>query len=261
MNKWKATSESGRQLVRALELQTGDLVALVGGGGKSSLLFACGTAFPGTAIMTTTTRIFSSQSRLAPCLSLNDIAAGQAKGRDRLAEMLAEHRRCLVIGEEQGEKAAGVPPELPAHWLHRPDVDLVVVEADGSRMRPVKAPAAHEPVIPEGTTLLVVVAGIDALHKPVSLVAHRPELVSELTGLQPNDPLTAEALALLLTHPAGGLKGMPAQSRCLVAINKVDSTASAQAGRTLAALIMRSGRVRRVVLLSLRYGRVVETLG
>ena len=124
-------------LVRAPEL-----VAIVGGGGKSSLLFALARSLPGRVVMTTTTRIFAAQmSRAAEVCSLAD-----ESWRERLD---AFDSNLLVVGGVAGERAVGVPAELPAELLARPRVDWVVVEADGSRMLPVKAPAAHEPVIPD----------------------------------------------------------------------------------------------------------------
>ena len=51
-------------------------------------------------------------------------------------------------------------------------------------MRPVKAPAAHEPVIPLEATLVVPVVGLDALEGPIDEVAHRPELVRRITNYE-----------------------------------------------------------------------------
>lgn len=51
-------------------------------------------------------------------------------------------------------------PALAQSW------DFVLVEADGSRRLPVKAPAVYEPVIPPGTDLVVGVIGLDALAVP-----------------------------------------------------------------------------------------------
>ena len=46
-------------LVAALGLSdTSGVVSIVGGGGKSSLMFALAEALPGRVVMTTTTRIF-----------------------------------------------------------------------------------------------------------------------------------------------------------------------------------------------------------
>ena len=44
----------------------------------------------------------------------------------------------LVAGRVEGRHALGVPKDLPVRLLERADVDFVVAEADGSRMRPVK---------------------------------------------------------------------------------------------------------------------------
>ncbi len=146
----------------------------------------------------------------------------------------------------------GVPPGLPAEMLARPGVDWVVVEADGSRMLPVKAPAAHEPVIPDETGLLVPVVGIDALSGPIREVAHRPERVSAITGLAPEETLTPEALAALLTSSQGGLKDAPQAARVAVLINKVESPAQLEAARRVARCILREPRVERVAIGALR---------
>ena len=237
-----------------------ELVAFVGGGGKTSLLFALAAALPGRVVVTTTTRIFAAQMRLAP-------AVVYADDLSRLGELLDTHGRCLVVGRVDGEKARGVPPDLPARLLARPDVDIVLVEADGSRMRPVKAPAAHEPVIPLEATLVVPVVGLDALEGPIDEVAHRPELVRRITNYElrirnedrghvpssigrgsEEDQLTPAALARLLTHPEGGLKGVPEGARVVPFLNKVDSAARLDAARTVARLMLVEPRVERVVL-------------
>jgi molybdenum cofactor cytidylyltransferase len=203
-------------LTRALGLeQPSGVVAIVGGGGKSSLMFALAGALPGRTVMTTTTRIFAAQMDLA----LEVCTLADAGWRERL---------------DAFDKSLGI--------------DQVVVEADGSRMRPVKAPAAHEPVIPDATSLLVVVAGIDALSGPIREVAHRPERVGAITGLDPEQALTPDALVRLLTSPEGGLKGAPPAARVAVLINKVESPEQRDAARRVARGILREPRVERVAI-------------
>ena len=224
-----------------------ELVAIVGGGGKSSLLFALADSLPGRVVLTTTTRIFTAQmSQAEEACSLAD-----ENWRERLDAFASS---LLVVGGAEGDRAVGVPPELPAEMLARPGVDWVVVEADGSRMLPVKAPAAHEPVIPDQTGLLVPVVGIDALSGPIREVAHRPERVSTITGLAPEEMLTPEALAALLTSSQGGLKDAPQAARVAVLINKVESPSEFVAARQVARCILREPRVERVVIGALRGG-------
>ncbi len=218
-----------------------ELVALVGGGGKSSLMFALGRDLPGRVVMTTTTRIFAAQmSRAAEVCTL-----AEENWWERLYEFDSS---LLVVGGVEGDRARGVPPELPAEMLACSGVDWVVIEADGSRMLPVKAPAAHEPVVPNETSLLVVVVGVDALSGPIREVSHRPERVSTITGLTPEETLTPEALATLLTSSQGGLKDAPQAARVAILINKVESASQLEAARRVARCVLREPGVERVAI-------------
>ncbi len=233
-------------VVEALGLERApELVAIVGGGGKSSLMFDLAQALAGRVVMTTTTRIFAAQmSQAEEVCTLAD-----ENWRERLD---AFDSSLLMVGGVEGDRAVGVPAELPAEILARPGVDGVVVEADGSRMRPVKAPASHEPVIPNQTDLLIPVVGIDALSGPISDVAHRPEQVSSITGLAPEEILTPEALAGLLTSSQGGLKNAAQNVRVAVLINKVESASQLDDARQVARGVLQNTRVGRVAIGALR---------
>ncbi len=243
--------KSGQTLVQAFRLgKTGELVAITGGGGKSSLLFALGAALPGRVILTTTTRIFAAQMKEAPSVvALGD--AGELPD-NALRRALDRWGRCLVVGRVDGEKALGVPPDIPGRLLAREWVDHLLVEADGSRMRPCKAPAEHEPVIPREATLVVPVIGIDALGGRLDQVAHRPDRVSALTGLATSDQMTVQGLVDLLSHRSGGLKGIPAGARVIPLINKVDTRERLIAARKIARRLLKTERFERVVLGAVR---------
>jgi molybdenum cofactor cytidylyltransferase len=228
----------------------GELVSIVGGGGKSALLFALAERSTDTArwVLSTTTRIFAAQIELAPawCTSDSDTLAAQLEqGPSGL----------LVIGEVDGEKAVGVSPELPREILAHPHVDHVAVEADGSRRLPTKAPAEHEPVIATGTTLTVVVAGIDALEGSIAERAHRPERVAAITGRSPDAKLTPSDLATLLASKDGGLKGVPDASRVVVLLNKVETPEQSRAARVVAAALRNAPRIDRVSIGALQSDR------
>ena len=83
-----------------------------------------------------------------------------------------------------------------------------LIEADGARRLPLKAPATHEPVIPEGASLVVAVAGIDGAGRPVSEV-HRPELYARLVDKPLDAAVTPEDIAFVLCHLEGQKKGVP----------------------------------------------------
>jgi len=241
------------RLAAALELRRDEMVALVGGGGKTSAMFRLAREMTeaGTlALTTTTTHIFASQIRQAPAHLLDADAQPE-----RLRTMLAAHRHVLVTGPTNPAtaRAAGLTlerfRELRA-WC--PDV-CILDEADGSRTRPFKAPADHEPVIPEETTLVIAVVGADVLGQPLADEhVHRPERVSALSGAAPGSPVTPELVARVLTHPEGGRKGVPPGARLAVLINKMDAVTDPSPARGLAELLLREPAVHAVVLAAVR---------
>jgi molybdenum cofactor cytidylyltransferase len=240
------------KLVDALELAHDDVVALVGGGGKTSAMFRLArevTAAGRDVITTTTTRIFAAQIALAPA----HLRAAEAT-RERVAAALAAHRHVLVVGDDRDDgKAEGVSLELFTRvraWFPRA---CLVNEADGSRMRPFKAPAAHEPVIPAETTLVVPVVGADVFGQPLDAEhVHRSELVSALSGAPLGEKITPEIVARVLAHPEGGRKGVPPGARTIVLINKVHSLPDPTPARETAERLLGDPAVDAVVLAELR---------
>ena len=240
-------------LADALGMKADEVVARVGGGGKSTAMFRLAREMVqkgGRAITTTTTRIFGAQIALAPA----HVSVAEAT-RDRIAAMLDVHRNGLVIGptDRSTGKAEGVSLELFRDlraWF--PDACLLN-EADGSRMRPFKAPAAHEPVIPPETTLVVPVVGADVFGKRLDDDhVHRPELIGALSGAAPGSLITAEVVARVLAHPDGGRKGVPAGARVVVVINKVESLPDRAPARDTATRLLRDPAIHSVVLAAVR---------
>ncbi len=191
----------------ALRLKPKEVVAFVGAGGKTAAVMrlADELAHGGRqrVIVTTTTHLLASQAASVGAL-VRDDASTDLAGRVR-AE-LAAHSPVVVVGQDRGERVAGLPPERIDTLAALDIVDAVLVEADGARMLPFKAPDAHEPVVPGSTTLLVPMVGISAIGAPLDDAhIHRPERVAQLTGAHLNDPVTLDLVARVLTHPEGGL--------------------------------------------------------
>lgn len=204
------------QLQSALRLHETEgkpIVALVGAGGKSSLLFRLGdelAAAGQTALLAATTRLYASQLDRAPFAL---ISSREATLVSELPTSLRGYRQALVMAGPAGEpdKLRGLAPEVICRLAGLADVGAAIIEADGSRERPLKAPAAHEPLIPPCATHVVAVAGVAAVGQPLdSRSVHRPELFAALTGLPMGESLTPAAVAALLAHPDGGRKGCPA---------------------------------------------------
>jgi len=238
-----------------------ELVAIVGGGGKTSLMFALARAWPGRVITTTTTRIFAAQMSLSPgVVRLGDWETDLEAIIAQVQLHLERFGQCLIVGQ-LGEgsnvgKALGVSPELPGRLLGQAGIDLVLVEADGSRMKPIKAPADHEPVIPAETTLVVPVVGIDALDGPILLAWAVWQVVGgRMVNSQRsmvNGQLTAVGVARLLVHSQGGLKGAPEGARIVPLINKVETAVQFAAAREIAHLALHESRIEQVVIGAVR---------
>ena len=230
-----------------------EVVALVGGGGKTSAMFRLAREIVdrgGSAITTTTTRIFGAQIALAPA----HVSAADAT-RESVSAALAVHRHVLVIGatDHGTGKADGVSLDLFRRLREWCPGACILNEADGSRMRPFKAPAGHEPVIPVETTLVVPVVGADVFGKTLCAEhVHRPELVSALCGAPLGTPITPEIVARVLAHPEGGRKGVPVGARVVALINKVESLADRTPARETAERLLREPGVESVVLTNLR---------
>lgn len=236
------------QLSRALRISAGDVVALVGGGGKTTALFRLAQELSQKkmrVLTTTTTRIFSAQIQRAPAhLKFNPTRQTVADILPQLNHLIDHHQHALLIGQADPEsgKAFGIPPEVIDALAASGHFDVILNEADGSRMRPFKAPAEHEPVIPASTTLVVPVVGIDALGQLLhDDYIHRAERVSRLSGTPLNAPVTANTVAAVLSHAGGGLRNVPAQARVIPLLNKVANSAALALARSIAAQTLQTG--------------------
>jgi molybdenum cofactor cytidylyltransferase len=243
------------KLAQALRLRRGDVLALTGGGGKTSAMFCLANELAGQGwqvLTTTSTRIFAAQIARSPAHVAFDPASQSLAGLlPQLEAALAASGQVLLIGQADPEsgKAFGVPPDTLDALAASGRFDLIINEADGSRMRPFKAPAEHEPVIPRSTTLVTPVVGLDVLGQPLNDdTVHRAERVSQLSGSSLGEPVTVETVAALVSHPQGGLKAVPPGSRVIPFLNKAETPARLAAGQELAAGLLAHRRIEAVAV-------------
>jgi molybdenum cofactor cytidylyltransferase len=144
------------------------------------------------------------------------------------------------LGEDG--RSAGLPGSL-LERLHR-YAGLyglpLLIEADGSRRRPLKAPASHEPAIPDWVSTVGVVAGLSGLGRPLDAEwVHRPGQFARLSGLDLGSPVTVEGLARLLAHPQGGLKAIPTGARRVALLNQAGTPELQAVAHRLARTLLR----------------------
>lgn len=219
-----------------------ELISIVGAGGKSTILFSLGSELAEAGcrvILTTTTKMARDQVTKPACWSADPVAVERC---------LAAGSPLFVALDTVPGKVTGPGPEGVDRLFAETATDHVLVEADGARSMSVKAPAEHEPVIPETSTLVIVVAAIDAVGRRIREVAHRPERVAALAGVGESDVLTAPNLASILLHPEGGLKGIPESARVAVVVTRVTADTE-QPAAELAGLLLTHPRINRAVAL------------
>lgn len=189
-----------------------DIVSVVGAGGKTTLVFTIGDEVRRggrKVIVTTTTKMGSDQTGgltvVPPDL-------------DKVAGALAVSGACLVIAARDHRKATGVSPAWVDDAAAAGIAEVIVIEADGARRRKLKAPADHEPVIPQSSTLVIAVMAASAVGEVIADVAHRPDCVASIAGAAVTDRLTTGAAARVLTSDLGGRKSVPQHARFAIAV-------------------------------------------
>ena len=227
------------QLYQALELQPAEVISFCGGGGKTSTiqrLCAELQSVSRTVISTVTTRIGSNQTDgITPILIGNGVLLSEPH-TSQIKKSIMDRGRALVACRGEATKLTGVDPNVICQLQSL--ADYILIEADGARSMPLKAPAEHEPIVPDCTTLCVVMIGIDAIGRQILPgQVHRPEMICKVTNAKSGDLVDPEIIARLVVHNQGLFKGTPATARRAVIVNKiVDAIGISQADELAAAL-------------------------
>lgn len=244
------------KLTQALPLEGISIISVVGAGGKTSFIFTLARELAGQGkkvLITTTTAMFNPglfrsysktgtsrerpETQILPPQTFDRLFIGKAED---LCTLAAEQITCGTIwigAKEQrmeGKKLKGYSPEDLAPVFHSPAFDMILIEADGARMRPVKAPDLHEPVIPEQTQMLAGCIGLDCLGKALDeKTVHRPGLLAGISGQAPGSPITEQTLACLIKSPRGLFKSSAQKMKNILVLNKADTKIRIDQGQSL----------------------------
>lgn len=201
---------SVKRLIRWFRVGRG-VTALIGGGGKTSLLYLLADELrnKGSVVVSTTTHI-----RRPEHLPFSEILdTPLATGGCSTVAAIGDNGKLTAPKQFFSELALLC--------------DFVLVEADGSKQLPLKAHAPHEPVIPNEAQAVIAVIGVDGIYRPIRESAHRPQLYAEILGVDTDALVTPRmAMDVLLTYPR--VTG--------ILINKTDTDLEMEIARELAAL-------------------------
>lgn len=201
-----------------LEIKRG-LTALIGGGGKTTLMLTLARELrrQGTVIVTTSTHIMAPEGM--PLLL-------RASAEDVRAALDAHGVVCVADRSTESGKLSA--PELGFDTLASL-ADFVLVEADGSKRLPLKAHAPHEPVIPPCAEKTVYVLGADGFGRSIHEACHRPERYAALCGGLETDIVTPQRAAQVLLAEGYGAG--------LIYINKVETQQNRLHAEMVAAML------------------------
>lgn len=233
----------------ALDLQEKEMVVAVGGGGKTTIINRLAEenlAAGKKVVVSTTTKMFAPVGCTSSTLVLT---YGMDDWQDAITEMIS-FNDFIVVGRELNSegKITGLFPQEVDKILAINGIDTLLIEGDGAKGKPFKAPRSYEPVIPGLATAVVPVVGVECIGKPlVEKYFHAVEEVIRLTGLNYSDIVNEQAIADILLHEKGYKKNVPSQARWIPFINKVESENDEETALRLVRVLKRAGTERVVI--------------
>ncbi|MCK5199524.1 MAG: putative selenium-dependent hydroxylase accessory protein YqeC [Spirochaetales bacterium] len=228
-------------------------IAFTGGGGKSSIMYRLASELrtQGQKILvTTTTMIFHPKIRNRP---YDVFFTGSADAF--LKQKSPDKGTITVAGAEiiaNGKKIRGFEPAELKLIQNSGYFDTILVEADGARGRPIKAPAEYEPVIPIGTDIVAGVIGMDCIGTKINEQnVHRPGIFTKITDSLFGDIIEEHIVIRLLESPVGIFKNTSPSTRKIVIFNKSDTEHRISKAREIAESISEFTGIERILITSM----------
>ena len=192
-------------------LRKGGFTAIVGCGGKTSLMYLLAKKNSNSSVLIgTTTRIFTPPpgvyDRIVMPGDFLRREAGVALGFN---------------GEQDGKLLPFPSGELDRV---RRFFDYTVFECDGSKNLPLKGWADYEPVVPGFSDVTIGVVSPHPIGEKISREnTHRPGEFCAITGANPGDTVTPRHIASMVFHPRGMMQ--KAKGAKVLLINRVEDKA------------------------------------
>ncbi len=204
------------------------LVSFVGAGGKTTALQRLSVELVtagGRIAATTTTAMFAHQLAALGPMILRDCEDTSLSSR--CGSALRRPGIVVLAGSRwEGGKVKGLTPqEVDALWKARV-ADSIVVEADGSRGLSLKAFGENEPQLPAGSTMVVVVAGLDILDRPLDEAhVHRPEVLQSILRVPRGCIVTPRLVGSAVAFQVARVRESTPKAQIVVLLNKADTGA------------------------------------
>ena len=204
-------------------------ISIVGAGGKTHLSHWLAQFFKQlghcVCLTTTTKMYYPDQPFIDHIVKLDHIANNETKSAIASTASITFLYKSKLPSQTNNElpKVKGLSEPALNSIIDSFAFDVVIIEADGAKRLPIKAPARHEPCIAKGSQIVIGVTGAEAiLSKANSENIHRWAEFSALTGCLSEMEIDHTILKRLLNDPQGMFKNAPDQALKIWVINKYD---------------------------------------
>ena len=231
--------------------ETDKLISIVGGGGKTTLLYALAREAKDEGerpVCLTTTHIAKPEEE--------DLVLIDERKVSSLAEAMEEvcvSGKIPLVGQHEGGRRVVSPGPFAFEEVIKA-ADRAYVEADGAARRPIKYPSAWDPVNPKGADKIILVAGLSALGRPVKEICFNAECAARQIAEDAAEGYLPAAFCGLCGVPAigAGEKLSGNQDGCVLGETGCEWLTEVVLDEKLLALILAAGyrRFRPTVLLN-----------
>lgn len=204
------------KLSNFIGLSKGDILSIVGAGGKTTLMFLLAEELreEHKLLVTTTTKIFLPEKKQYDFFAIDErnireISNSNKKGIYVFGSLVNEDGKLVGITTETLDEVASY-------------FDYALVEADGSKGKQVKGWNKTEPVISEKTNKTIGVVSIEAIGKEIlSENVHRMKEFLNITNAVEGDVVSIDNMLSLIFHENGLFKDSTGER--ILFINKVEN--------------------------------------
>lgn len=215
-----------------LEKKLASIISVVGAGGKTSTIEALAKEYEtnGTQVIVTTTTHMFRPTNWTWC---------REETLD-IVDKYLEKEAVLWIGLPCGEEKM-MSPSLAFLTQLKERGFSMLIEADGARRLPFKFPGEKEPVILEGSHMVIGVLGMDALGNPWKECCFRYELATKYRNKSEDEVLTEEDYVEAIKSEDGLKKGVTGEMEYVVLLNKVDNAIRLEQALRIRAELFKNG--------------------
>lgn len=199
-----------------IDLNKKEVISIVGGGGKTTSIKFLAKELKDLGfkvLVTTSTQVFVPIETERDYFFLEEIPTDYIPIKETIT----------ILGEKiVNAKLIGTSLDKIEEINNRNLFDYILIEADGAKNKPIKAPNLNEPLVVSSTTITVGVIGIDSIGCNINTeMVHRPEILLHLLNVMENHILSSNDIVNLSLHPDGLFKN--AIGKKILFLNKVSS--------------------------------------